>query len=494
MKPAEMLHRLRERSKRFASRWHVPHFDVAMNAALPEIPGLRDDILAFAAAVPEARRAWRETATYVRDNRFRLLGVEWPATAGLPDWHRCPLSGRRWPLAYCFNIAYRHRLDIGDVKYVWELGRLQYLQPMAALAVAEDNSELAQVCVSHLRGWMAANPPFDGVHWSSGIELALRSTSFAIIASLLAEAFSAEDRRQLLGCLRAHGYWLARYPSLYSSANNHLVAEAGGLYLIGRLCPALPEAATWASQGRRILLEEINRQFHSDGIPAEQSPTYGAFTAEWMLLVAALGARTGDPFPASYLDRLSTVAAALSSFLDKGGHHPRIGDDDEGRVLVTNFGDEPYVLGVVAAIAAFLKRSDLTTPVTPPPHLRQVLFGRPPPPRVPKVGVHQFPSGGYTLVREATPSGELLLTFDHGPLGYLSIAAHGHADALALWLHLDGRPILVDAGTYLYHSGGAWRDHFRGTRAHNTLLLDDEDQSRPAGAFNWDLRCASRTP
>ncbi|MFG3757212.1 heparinase II/III-family protein, partial [Klebsiella pneumoniae] len=71
------------------------------------------------------------------------------------------------------------------------------------------------------------------------------------------------------------------------------------------------------------------------------------------------------------------------------------------------------------------------------------------------------------------------------PLGYLSIAAHGHADALSLLLHLDGQPVLVDAGTYLYHAGGAVRDRLRGTAAHNTLCLDGADQSQIAGAFNW---------
>ena len=39
-----------------------------------------------------------------------------------------------------------------------------------------------------------------------------------------------------------------------------------------------------------------------------------------------------------------------------------------------------------------------------------------------------------------------VLTFDHGPVGYLSIAAHGHADTLAVWLSVGSQPIFVDAG------------------------------------------------
>ena len=70
----------------------------------------------------------------------------------------------------------------------------------------------------------------------------------------------------------------------------------------------------------------------------------------------------------------------------------------------------------------------------------------------------QFPDGGYTVLRSGEGAEEQLLLLDHGPLGYLSIAAHGHADALSLVMHLGGRPVLVDPGTFTYHeqpSGGS---------------------------------------
>ena len=41
---------------------------------------------------------------------------------------------------------------------------------------------------------------------------------------------------------------------------------------------------------------------------------------------------------------------------------------------------------------------------------------------------------------------------DVGPLGYLAIAAHGHADALAITLAHDGRELVVDPGTGSYYS------------------------------------------
>ena len=85
-----------------------------------------------------------------------------------------------------------------------------------------------------------------------------------------------------------------------------------------------------------------------------------------------------------------------------------------------------------------------------------------------------------------------VLTFDHGPVGYLSIAAHGHADTLAVWLSIGSQPIFVDAGTYRYHSTRALRDAFRETAVHNTLTLGGLPSSRPAGPFNWAAKARAR--
>jgi hypothetical protein len=81
---------------------------------------------------------------------------------------------------------------------------------------------------------------------------------------------------------------------------------------------------------------------------------------------------------------------------------------------------------------------------------------------------------------------------DAGPLGYLSIAAHGHADALSFVLSVGDREILVDPGTYSYHTDPAWRRYFRATLAHNTVGIDGEDQSVQAGNFMWSDHARAR--
>ena len=315
---------------------------------------------------------------------------------------------------------------------------------------------LARFCLGEIEDWIDANPPFRGINWASGIELALRIVSILAVWGLVGEDHATPvQRRKVRACLNAHAYWLARYPSRHSSANNHLIAESGALFVLGTLWPELGIGGR-AERARAVLIDQIGRQISDDGVGAEQSPTYTAFTLEWYLLCAEVAARSGTPFPKSVSKRLGEAGLFLRWITDEAGNFPRIGDDDEGRVLAdVAAGQGDYVASILGSIASTLKRPNLAPPRVSP-SLRNLYFGLPAVcPSGPK-GAKIFSHGGYAVFRRRIAGRKPMMVMDHGPLGHLSIAAHGHADALALWLHIDDQPVLVDAGTYLYHSGGAW--------------------------------------
>ncbi|WGF86898.1 heparinase II/III domain-containing protein [Marinivivus vitaminiproducens] len=489
MSGPEIVHRVREQALRQLGKRRPPQVE-AGDGPLRMIPGLRDGVLALKDD-PVLLSEWREVYERAQAGRFRFLGLDWPERANDPNpWHRDPVTGGLWARdAYCFDVPYRHAPGLGDVKFVWEVNRLQFLQPIAALAVATGDPAPARFCLETLASWLDANPPFRGVNWPSGIELALRIVSVTVVTSLLGpDAVPADLRLRLRASLAAHGLWLARFPSLHSSANNHRVAELAGLYLLGRLMPDLPDAKAWLREGSDGLVAEASRQILADGWGAEQSPTYAALTLEWYLLAAVVGERTGTPLPAPVLDVIGKAADALLAVTDRAGNQPRIGDDDDSAVLYSRTEPGGFVTSLTRAIAAVTGRADRVPPGARP-HLRDAVFGRPaadPAPLAP--GVVHLPQGGITAVREDVGGVEALWVLDHGPLGFLAIAAHGHADTLALWLHVDGSPVLVDAGTYAYHGDHDSRDAFRATRVHNTLCLEDRDSSEMTGAFNWGAR------
>jgi hypothetical protein len=97
-----------------------------------------------------------------------------------------------------------------------------------------------------------------------------------------------------------------------------------------------------------------------------------------------------------------------------------------------------------------------------------------------------FDDAGLAILRSGPgPGPEIWCRCDGGPQGFLSIAAHGHADALSVEVRHDGVELLVDPGTYCYHGEPEWRSYFRSTRAHNTIEVDGEDQAVEAGPFMW---------
>lgn len=489
MEPAEIAHRFVEKGKKLVARgrmegwerYHVP-------GPRPSLPGLAENLSTAPENVKEDILA---ASRDILSGRYSALGADWPVAdperAFPPEvWRLDPITGGLWPGSdtYCFDIPYRHVHALGDIKYVWEYNRLQFLQPLAADAALTGNPAAVAAIEAAIASWYSANPPFRGLCWSSGIELGLRAISLLVVTSLCGDQLSGVTIEKVRTILHAHQVWMARYPSRFSSANNHLVAEVAGEFLISLAMPDLPLSGKLQAKCRNILAEEANRQILVDGVAAEQSPTYGAFTAEFLLLCCFAARAADKPLATSIEARLALFSTFIAWLCDGKARTPGICDDDEGRVLTLSRHELAYAASVSTAIAGYLG----VPPVGPRPpenELRDALLRSPQEGVPPPSGLKTFAHGGYTVVREVRNGHDVHIVLDHAPLGYLSIAAHGHADALSIIATVDGKPLFEDPGTYLYHSGGEWRDWFRSTRAHNTLTLNGADQSTISGAFNW---------
>ncbi|MEP6808634.1 MAG: heparinase II/III-family protein [Chthoniobacterales bacterium] len=473
MNPQEIGHRIFERLRRAMSRRGRGWGRFPAPSLRLVFPDWQSRVRR---ADPREQAALRAAAMKILAGEFDALGVHWPSR--MPSnlfpstvWSLDPVSGTRWPAdAYCFDIDFRQELSRRDIKYVWEFNRLQALPVLAAFSLHTDDPTALTVIETAIGSWHAANLPFLGVGWSSGIEVALRAISLLATLSLAGDRLSEEATRKVAEILTASAFWLHRFPSLHSSANNHRVAELAGEVLIA-LALAADTQASKADLERQFL-----RQILPDGAPAEQSPTYGAFTAELMLLAASAARGAGTPFSSEVEERL----VAFADFASWIGPM-RFGDDDEGRVLALSDGED-YVASVAAALGG--RGSSPARIVS----LLCLVIGNPKSDRGPHLGLRTFPQGGLSIWRGQLGGRKIELLFDHGPLGYLSIAAHGHADCLAVSLAIDDRPVLVDPGTYLYGSGSLWREWFRSTPAHNTLNIGGESQSLSVGPFNWSQK------
>ncbi len=185
----------------------------------------------------------------------------------------------------------------------------------------------------------------------------------------------------------------------------------------------------------------------------------------------------------------------LASAMDFGGNVPMIGDADDGYVtrLSPQKNFNPY-RSLLATGAILFKRGDFKVKAGSLDDKTGWLLGEEAEKEYTAIDTNQskipvktaFPEGGYYILGcDFETEKEIRLIADTGPLGYLSLAAHGHADALAIVLSVGGKEILIDPGTFAYHTKKKWREYFRGTGGHNTLRIDGLNQSVSGGNFLW---------
>jgi hypothetical protein len=284
-----------------------------------------------------------------------------------------------------------------------------------------------------------------------------------------------------------HQYFIRKFYSKYSSANNHLIGEMAGLYVGSVFWPWYKESASWRAFARKNIIEEMFRQVEPDGVGKERAVEYQIFILEFFLLAGALGQAIGDPFPEEYWDRLKSMVTFLSAISDRSGNLPMFGDGDSGQVVWLPE-TTPERARALVRVGEFSEKATLDSDL----RSALLLWGRTreniPLGRVArsKQNMQVFPQGGYyVLAADRGRENEMVVVFDAGPLGLAPLYAHGHADALSFWLSYGGHEFLIDPGTFCYHASALWRSYFRGTAAHNTVRIDGEDQSVAGGPFLW---------
>lgn len=458
--------------------------------------------LCVPALTPAQRNAMADAiaaeASHIMAGQVRLFATDFYPVGRVPVWNRCPLTRVLAPAVASHAIALADRAQVGDIKFVWELNRHLHWVALAQAHALTGADQPLQVLGEQLQSWFQQCPPDTGPNWTSSLEFALRLINWSVVWQLIdgerSSLFSSPHGQALLHdwlqSIQHHVLAIAENYSRYSSANNHLIGELAGVLVGAHTWPCWPKVRALGQRATQELEQQIVLQTTADGVNREQAFEYTAFVFDFFAVVERCAASAGQPMSAAYLDRMAAMCCFVRSVMDAGGNVPQVGDADGAQVL------RLHPDGAHAGFAAML-------------HKGALLFGRPdwvagiaeqgalearwlygalaqPAASTARQPALAFADGGYQLFesRAGTPQ-EIKGLVDVGPLGYLGIAAHGHADALQLCLSVGGQPVLVDPGTYSYWSDKPWRDYFRGTAAHNTVRVGEQDQSTSAGRFMW---------
>jgi hypothetical protein len=423
-------------------------------------------------------------------HKFRLFAQEFTLPDEI-DWHTDPLTLRKWPFSYWVDIDIRDGFTVGGVKWVWEMNRHHHLVTLSKAFFLTGNEQYtAEVC-AQLSGWMETNPPYFGVNWTSSLELAIRLINWCWVLAFIRHSTHLDQGlfRDITNSVNEHLKFIKKYRSAFSSANNHLIGEAAGLAIAGQFFSWIPRSTYYRNLGYTILEKEVASQIYPDGVPMEQSIHYLTFILDLNLFSWQLAELNQLQVPDVWYQRFRAACNFLHHGMDENGNLPDIGDSDDAMLVPLNHAEnEKDPSSFLVSAAVILKDSSFKTSTTGWDGKNQWILGRDGqepynslPTKSSTLQSSRFDQGGYCVMR--TP--ETVIVFDCGPLGYLSTAAHGHADALHLSISREGIPLLIDSGTYAYQEGGRWRDYFRSTAAHNTIVIDGDNQSEILGTFLW---------
>ncbi len=503
MSPAEVAHRSLDAGRR--RLWARRQVQPGTAAALPR--GTKTErvfasplpVSARATIAPEQASGLIASADRVLAGSWTVLGVRRRDSAD-PDWFADPVTGLRAPdRQLAFRIQHRDETATGNIKQIWEMSRHHHLTVLAAAWWLTQDERYADAAAEQLRSWWSANPFLTGVHWTSGIEAGVRLISWTWIRRLLddwpkvGDLFEHNDDavRQIFW----HQEYLAGFPSRGSSANNHVLAEAAGQMVAACAFPWYSRSAKWRQNASALLEREFAANTFDDGLNREQASDYHRFVLELGLVAAVEADAHGRPLSDTTWQHLVRMLDAAAAVVDATGRPPRQGDGDEGRAVVLDDPDrDPWAVALSTG-AALLGAAPWWPAVRGA--VQESFLGALGHPRDlprPAVRPRRFADAGLVLLRSSTEDGpEIWCRCDGGPHGFLSIAAHAHADALSVEVRHEGVDILADPGTYCYHGEPRWRRWFRSTAAHNTIEIGGVSQSDSAGPFLWKTQARTTT-
>ncbi|MDZ7739346.1 MAG: alginate lyase family protein [Bacteroidales bacterium] len=429
---------------------------------------------------------------------LEIFGKEFNYLEEKPDWHRDIFSGESFSTGFSKEINIRIN-PRASAKNVWEINRLHFLLPLAIQYRRTGDRSYLIMLIDLLESWIDENPYLRGINWYSNIEVNIRLINWFFCWHIIkAGNLMEEDERFRVFALERwipsvyqHCYYSYKNPSKYSSANNHLVSEYAGLYMASSLWK-FSESDKWLRLSARGLEREISLQ-HSSGINREEAAEYIQFITDFFLLTYVTADRSGQPFSENYRNELKKIFRYIFNFLDMEGNFPDYGDNDEGKVFRVNpAGEENNFRSLLSSATVLFREPEFKSKSIGYDLKNYLLFGEKGKEIFGSVADIQstessvfYSDEGHFIFRDGLGSHEIYLHFNAAALGYLSIAAHGHADALSFVLNINGKPFITDQGTYTYHTDMEWRKYFIGTLAHNTIRINRKDQALNAGPTLW---------
>lgn len=229
----------------------------------------------------------------------------------------------------------------------------------------------------------------------------------------------------------------------YHLLGNHLLENAYALFFTG----AYLGDTTMTQQAKKLLQKQLDEQILEDGGHFELSPMYHQLMLYRLLDVVNMGRACITGIAKDILPFLERKASMMLGWMQQmcfaDGTFPLLNDAAYG------IAPEPVV------ITAYAGRLNIMPRLQP----------------LSQSGYRKWTGSNWEMI------------MDVGRPGPSYQPGHAHCDALSFILQVNNKPLLVDTGTSVYGSDAERRMIERSTSSHNTVQINNIEQSEIWGDF-----------
>jgi hypothetical protein len=427
-----------------------------------------------------------------------LLGHDYKFNKRI-DWNCDPVTGWHWPSWHRSRISgYLYSASIPiDPIVTWELNRHQHFITLGIAYWLTNDQKYINALITQMKMWIDTNPVQHGINWYYPLEVSIRLLAWIVAFQFIrnSKEFQQEIGKEFIKSIWQQVDFVNNHLQITRSdyPNNHMIAELTCLILVGITFPEFKSALKWRDISLGLLNHQATIQTHLDGVNKEQATGYHRFVTELLLLVVSRTRQNGLKLESKLEIILEEMLDYILYSISPNGMSPMWGDSDYGCALGMGI-NKPFqdFRPLLSTGAVMFTRADWKFAAGRFDEESFWLLGSSglenwnkldfcEPEKISK----DFRQAGLYVIRDKWATTTDLAMFRCGSfgLGGDGRCAHAHADILSFTLWLTGKPVLIDSGTYIYH--GPWRDFFRSTAAHNTVMIDDHEQAIPVPNFNW---------